>query len=616
MSQDLDDLLKRIRQKHLNEEDDSSGQAGKSKKVSRFFARIADAIGEFLEAHTKSVAIAIGVLMLVLVVIFWLTEDYVTKRQNYPERNVLFRSTNVMYIAGSSEEKGTESADQLSETQVYEGGIESKVGTYLFTTTRETRDDIESFNMDNSQKIRIASATKKPEVVQAGLRIGGSVNFKEQLAEIILDRESKAPQSYHVYKFVPERGLEEIEVTIVEKPDGSMVLENRMVEKREFLLGWLWGKAFRRGTDLEQYVKDEKNAKAIQNFHETIKILDSRQTSDQAAREEKVRDAMTQSKAIETTPIYITYEDGFLDYFPQDSTNYLAHKPGLFERMKDAFLGQSEHVRLRTENYRDLFPGNYPLLQNIHIGEGDNMVYPFNKYNNGGYVIHDKYGKLAQIDIQDFILFYGQDVLYSYYLDLNGNGKIDKETELLGTVLCRTTHDDRVDLEKLVGQGRPKTDVTFTTHYSFMAPDNDFEQGMDYFKLCGYVESMLPDQVNHGFGRHSLLGYINAQRSDIMLFKDLTIENMSRALTQESTLVARYDIVKALAAARRPYARELAAAFGISDEFDEGFEPSPNLKERRDWRMIFGAVLILALMLAFFLWRIRRKSTKSAEPQG
>ena len=608
MSKDLDDLLKRVRQKHLNEEDDSSGQDGKSKKVSHFFARIADAIGEFLEAHTKSVAIAIGVLMLVLVALFWLTKDYVTKRQNYPERNVLFRSTNVIYVSGSSEEKGTESADQLSETQVYEGGVESKVGTYLFTTTRETRDDIEYFNMDNSQKIRIASATKNPEVVQAGLRIGGSLNFKEQFAEIILDHESKDPQSYRVYKFVPERGLEEIEVTVVEKPDGSTILENRMIEKREYLIGWLWGKTFRRGTDLEEYVQDTENAKAIQNFYESIKILDSRQTSDQAAREKKVREVMELSKRIGTTPIYITYEDGFFDYLPQDSTNYLAYKPNVFERAKDAFLGKSEHIRLRTENYRDLFPGSYPLLQNIHFGEGDNMVYPFNKYNNGGYVIYDQYGKLAQIDIQDFMLFYGQDVLYSYYLDLNGDGELDKQMELLGTVLCRTTHDDRIDLEKLVGEGRAKTDVTFTTHYSFMAPGNDFKRGMEFFKLCGYLESMLPDQVNHGFGRHSFLGYINAQRSDIMLFKDLTIENMSRVLTQESTLVAKYDIVKALAAARRPYAKELAEAYGISDEFDETFEPSPNLKERRDWRVLIGISLLLGLIIAFFIWRVRRKN--------
>ena len=234
--------------------------------------------------------------------------------------------------------------------------------------------------------------------------------------------------------------------------------------------------------------------------------MDSQQTIEQAERERILGKAIELSEQIPTTPIYLTYEDGFFDILPQESTIYLAHKPGYFERVKDAFSGKSEHIRLRVESYPDLFPGQYPLLRNIHFGKGDNVVYPFDKYNNGGYVMYDGYGKLAQIDIRDFILFYGQDVVYSYYFDLNGDGKLDKTTELIGTVLCRTTHDDRINLEKLVGEGRPKTDVTFTSHYSFMAPTNDFEQGIAYFNLCGYVESMLPDQLNRGFGKHSLLG--------------------------------------------------------------------------------------------------------------
>jgi hypothetical protein len=57
--------------------------------------------------------------------------------------------------------------------------------------------------------------------------------------------------------------------------------------------------------------------------------------------------------------------------------------------------------------------------------------------------------------------------------------------------------------------GRPKADVTFTIHYSFMAPDDDLKKGLDYFNLCEYVESMLPDQINRGYGKHSILGYIN-----------------------------------------------------------------------------------------------------------
>ena len=475
MSQEFDDLLKRIEEKHLSGQTPASQETQKKKGgVSRALYRLADTLGEFLEQHTKAVTMVVGLVMILLVGVFLLAEDYLTKRQNYPERNVLFRSTNVVYIAGGSEEKGTENTDELTETQFYEGGLESKVGTYLFTTTRERRDDIEFFNMDNSQKIRIASATKKPEIVQAGLRIGGSLNFKEQLAEIILSEESKTPQSYHVYKFIPERGSEEIEVTVVEQADGSTTLENRMTEKREYVLGWLWGKTFRRGTHLEQYIVTRQNQNTVQEFHESIRMLDSQQTFEQAAREQKIRHVMELSQQIDTTPIYITYEDGFVDLLPQDSTNYLAYKPTLFERMQDNFLGKSPHIRLRVENYTDLLPGRYPLLHTLHFGEGDNVVYPFNKYNNGGYVIHDKYGKLAQIDIQDFILFYGQDVLYSYYLDLNGNGKLEKETELIGTVLGRTTHDDRVQLEELIGKGKPKADVTFTTHYSFMVPGSGF----------------------------------------------------------------------------------------------------------------------------------------------
>ena len=603
MPEELDDLLERIQKKHLGEQ--HTKEAEKTGKISSMFNTLAEAIGGFLSRHKKGVFIGVLCILVVLTGVFFLARDYLIKRQNYPERNVLFRATNVVYLSGGSEEKGTKSVDQISETQVYEGGVESKVGTYLFMTTRELRDDIEYFNMDNSQKIRIASATRKPEVVQAGLRIGGSLNFKEQFSEIVANEDSKAPQSYRVYKFLPERGTKEIEVTVVSYADGTTKMENRMTELREFGIGWLWGKEFRDGTHLEQYISSSENAKSFDQFYEYIRILDSQQTVNRAEREKMIRHVMELSELIETTPIYITHEDGFLDLLPQESTIYFAYKPGFWERVKDALIGKSDHVRLRVESYPDLFPGRYPLLRKFHIGTGDNVVYPFDKYNHGGYKLRDQYGDLAQIDIQDFILFYGQDVLYSYYFDLNGDGKLDKDTELIGTVLYRTTHDDRVDLEQLVGKGKPKTDVTFTTHYSFMAPDNDFTKGIAYFNLCGYIESMLPDQVNRGFGKHSLLGYINQQRSDIMLFNDLNIENMSRALTQESTLVAKYDIVKALIAAKRPYAEEVSKAFGVAELFSGQFQPSSQLIERRDWRGI-GGIILICIILAGGIVMIKR----------
>ncbi len=604
MAEEIDELLERIRRKHLSEPPPRGKR--KTSKFSALSHNITESIGDFLASHKLGVLIAILCLIVVFAGIYILAKDYLTKRQNYPERNVLFRSTSVIYIAGGSEEKGLKEVDQSTETQVYEGGIESKVGTYLFTTTREVRDDIEYFNMDNSQKIRVASATRKPEIVQAGLRIGGSLNFKEQFAEIIVSGESKAPQSYRVYKFVPERGLKEIEVTVVEYADGRTTVENRMIEHREIFLGWRWGKEFRAGTSLEQYTTTPENKKQIDQFHDHIKTLDSPQTIDRAVREKMIKQAMQLSEQIETAPLYLTYEDGFFDLLPQESTIYLAYKPSHLERVKDAFLGKSPHIRLRVENYWDLFPGRYPILRSFHIGKGENAVYPFDKYNNGGYVIKDKYGDLARIDIKDFILFFGQDVLYSYYFDLNGDGKLNKDNELVGTVLCRTTHDERIDLEKLVGEGKPKADVTFTVHYSFMAPKADLEKGMEYFNLCGYIESMMPDQVNRGFGKHSLLGYINEQRSDIMLFKDLTIENMSRALTQESTLVAKYDVINALIAAKRPYAKDVAEAFGLADQFEGQYQVSDQLTERRDWS-ILGSLFFTLMVIVGGIYRIVRR---------
>ena len=608
MSEELDDLIERIKHKHLREKvPEKIRKPGKFSGAWQTFTEVA---GDFLVAHKRLVLIAVIGLVVILAIVLSLTQDYLTKRQNYPERNVLFRTTSVLKIAGGSEDKGTKEVDQLIETEVYEGGVESKVGTIYFTTQREIRDDIEYFNMYNTKEMRVASATRKPEIVQAGLRIGGSLNFKEQLAELIISEDSKLPQSYHVYKFVPERGRKEVEVTIVEEADGTTRLDNRMIENREFLLGWRWGKEFRDGTFLERYAASSENEARVKQFQEYIRILDSQQTKDRTKREQMIKQAMELSEQIETVPIYMTYEDGFFDLLPQESTIYLGHHPAWFERTRDGFLGKSQHIRLRVENYWDLYPGRYPFLRNFHIGKGENAVYPFDKHNNGGYVIKDKYGELAKIDIQDFILFYGQDVLYSYYFDLNGDGKLDEDQELIGTVLCRTTHDERLDLEKLVGEGRPKTDVTSTVQYSFMAPEPDVEQGLEFFKLCGYIESMMPDQVNRGFGKHSMLGYINAQRSEIMLFTDLTVENMSRTLTQESTLVAKYDIVKALIAAKRPYAKDVAETFGVTDLFEDQYQTSDLLQERRDWSQIIGGILILAMFAgAFWMMRQRKQNT-------
>jgi hypothetical protein len=57
--------------------------------------------------------------------------------------------------------------------------------------------------MDDSKKSDRLS-TRKPEIVQAGLRVGGSLNFKNNLPRSFEPR-LESPQSYRVYKFVPEQ---------------------------------------------------------------------------------------------------------------------------------------------------------------------------------------------------------------------------------------------------------------------------------------------------------------------------------------------------------------------------------------------------------------------------
>jgi hypothetical protein len=514
---------------------------------------------------------------------FFLFKDFVTKRQNYPERNVLFRSSNTTYLAGVRGKEETKHVDEESINKFYSGGAgESKVGTYLMETTREERGDIEYYNMDNSQKIRIASATQKPEEFQAGLRIGGSLNFREQFAEIVLGSKSKAAQKYMVYKFAPERGFKEKDVDVIENEDSSREMVNRLTEYRTFPLGWIFGKnLYRAGTSLENYIDTTENQLLFREFLNKVKVLDSTEAVNKSKREKLAYEIIDLEEKIKHKTTYSTFEDGLFKIFPQGGTLYLGENPKFLERAKNFWgFGRDKHKRIVVKNHWDLWPGFYPFINGLSFGSGDNRLYPFDKYNNGGYTLVDKFGKLCEIDIKDFIMFYGQDVLYSYYLDLNGDGKLDRKNEMIGKVICRTTHDERMELKKLSQGKTPASDLTLTINYSFMAPDKDTEKGMKYFKLCAYMESMIPDQIHRGFGKHSLMGFINDQRSDLMLFNELNLQNMSRALTQESTLVAEYDIIRVLNAAKRPYAEELAKTYGIDEYFKGQYQTSDLLHER------------------------------------
>jgi hypothetical protein len=551
-----------------------------------------------------------------------LAYEYFSGRQDYTQRNILFRSSNTIYLAGSSGKEDSEKADKESIIKVYSGGgIESKVGTYLFETTRETRGDIDYYNMDNSQRIRIASATQKPERFQAGvIRPKGYMNFREEFAEIVLGPGSRAPQKYMVYKFAPKRAWRESDVDVVEYPierglganepgviekvesekgpqERIRMMVNRLVESRT-TLGWFFGKdPYRKGTLLEDFEKTPENKKLAERFLEKIRLLDSTETTNKKVRERLVKEVIEIEKDMPKRTIYSTRESGFLKMLPQGSITYLGESPGKFERFKNWLgFGRKDHTRLEVNNHWDLWPGNYPGLNYLSQA--------FNKYNNGGYTIKDKFGDVARVDIRDFWFFYGLDVVYSYYFDLNGE------------VLCTPSRDERMELKKFAKGIMPEADTTFTINYAFMSPVADEERGMELFKLCMYMETMMPDQLHRGYGKHSLIGLINDQRSDIMLYHGLSIENESRALTQESTLAAKYDIIKALIAAKRPYAKEIAEYYGIAKDFEGKFETSNLLKERFEvgsWPWL--VVPPIAIGAGIYFLRERRKKSKDKREQ-
>ena len=534
-----------------------------------------------------------------------LTHDFLTKRQDFPVRNVLYKTTHTTYIAGNKEKKAADKADQEIIVKVNEGGgVESKVGTYICETSRERRGDAQYFGVENSQRRRIAMATQKPEKFQAGWSFRGTMNYKEEKAELLLADDAapvktKSSLKYMVYKLDPERGWRQNDIDVMEFPfehglrenepgiienDPSApgkkdirVMVNHLVETRN-ALGWFFGKHFRTQTLLEDFASTPENRELSLQFFQKVRALSSLESFDREKREEIVDKILKIERKMDKHNVYVADEDGYLKILPLGSTVYLGEDPNLGIRFLNWLgLNREEHNRLRINTHWNLFPGNWPGLNRVSIGKGENKNFPFDKYNNGGYTLRDKYGKIAMIDIEDFWLSYGQDALYDYYLDLNGDGRLDKKTELIGRVLCRFSHDEKAELDNIARGILPESDLTLNTNYYFMGPDADSARGLDYFKLCMYVETMMVNQVHRGQGQHSLLGIINDQRSDIMLFKQLNVENLSRSLTQESTLVAKHDIIRVLNAAKRPYAEKLAGKYGIKgeQEFAGQFQKTP-----------------------------------------
>ncbi|MCB9359641.1 hypothetical protein H6503_06950 [Candidatus Woesearchaeota archaeon] len=564
---DIDSIVDSFEHKHLGKKHSKVGDA--TEKLSD---RVMDAFSRMKSKFVIGTAIVAASAALIG---GYLWVEYALGRQDYPIRNVVFKAQEEVKISGGSEDKGSDEIDKEVEIEFREGGVagdvESKIGTYHLLTKRSISADLERYDVHDSQYQRIASASKRPERVQSGGSLRAKLVFNEELAEVTKPGESKSDKHYSNYQFIPERGWKEREVTVMDE-NGDRVLKKMLTEHRTPILGFFYGLNFREGTTLEEFLPSDH----AKEFFETVKALDSDKVMSKGGRERLVEKAIDIAEALPKITIYRSYEDGIIDWFPQESTIYLGRKANWFQRFANSWGFGDRTMRFRVENHWDLWPGNIPGLENFEIGAGDDSIKPFAKANNGGYSIHDKFGEVARIEIKDFFFHYGQDLVHFYYLDLNGDGKIDKETEMIGKVLYGISHDQHIDLDELVGEGRQKQFLTFSADYVFMSPTSDKERGTELMDLCGYIETFLADAINRGFGKHSSLGYINRVRSDYMFFKDPEIENMSRPLTEESTLVAKHDIVELLKSAGRPQAIEIAEHYGVND-LVEGYEPSSDL---------------------------------------
>ncbi|MBI1970025.1 hypothetical protein HYS48_04995, partial [Candidatus Woesearchaeota archaeon] len=402
---------------------------------------------------------------------------------------------------------------------------------------------------------------------------------REQYAEII-----GQPGKYITYSFFPERGVRNIQLNVLVDEQGNRHKMNEMVVFRSIPLGWMFGERFKDQTELNAFADTPKNKQLLEELLKTIDTYDTMkpEPGTRKTREKMIEKMLSILERVERTPVYVSHEDGVIDWLPQESTTYLFANPSRGKRIKATVRNNEttavqqplpvypsheylsrmhplaiqnpngDIVRIRIENSWDLWPGNYWGLNRFRLGKHPNTMKPFEHYNNGAYTIHDDHGVIAQVVFRDLLWSYGEDVVYLYFLDKNGDGKIDREKELIGQVLYRISQDEITDLEPVIGRGMEKKDVTQRYVYTFMA-GHDGERRHEEFYLCNAIESFITNELNRGFGQHSVLGYVNNQRSNILFLENRSMANLGRALSPESSLVAKYDIVALLRAAGRTY---------------------------------------------------------------
>lgn len=582
MSPSDEDLVRRVRRKYLADRGDERPGRRLASWLGGAVQRLLAAAGGAAARHPVFCASLLGLLALAGAVAFWFSYDFLTKRQSFPIRSVIFHAQEDIYYSGGDALENSNLIDRESSTTLVEGGSDvTKLGRLLGKVKRDVSDELAMYQIENENKRRLVHAWEKREVIQGGPRLRGSLTYVEQFGELI-----GQPGGFLSYSVLPERGYTERQLFVIESADGVKTCSGELIERRGWL-GLLGNDAYRARTELLEFPAVEANRRHCERLLGVVQALhEIKASGDMAPRERLVSELLEVETGFERLPVYLSVEDGVFDWLPQESSVYLFASPSLGERIAlgvpvlggaaqpsagrrpvypqvpDGRLGPpaalellpsgAETARLRVENDWDLWPGGYAGLSGVALGSSPDVLRPFAHRNNGGYRLVDGLGEVARVEIVDFLLHYGLDVVYRYYLDKDADGRIDPEAELIGRVLYRTSRDESMDLEPLIGVGQEKKDVTQRALYTFMA-GQDWERRFEDLYLCNAIDTLMVDALNRGNGRHSLLANIKSQRSSFLLLKERNIANLGRALNLESGIVAKHDIVALLRAAGRDY---------------------------------------------------------------
>lgn len=444
-----------------------------------------------------------GLLIAAMVVVIAFLYLFLSSRLSYPERNVLYRVNETVTSYASSLNKyhpDRSSIASISEGTLVSGVSEEaaaktpaavKVKAIICTSKRREKGDVDEYELLNTGYQKVAQASTKSERSRAMFDISRS-NYIENVAGFVN----------------PGANSEEIKLITLEQ-----------------------AKEIASYVDADTYRFDGVPPKPVHAF----RLTDGRRYfgvfGDQFRSSTRLSEPLPDGSF---GTVYHSRETGLFGFMPQGSYyRLLGEAPGYFSGWPESGTTGENDV-FRITQFWDTLPW---------------------RTLNGGYLLSDSKGELAKVRIEDFWFNYDEDVVYWYYLDLDGNGVIDDSTEVIGKALY-----SRI-MSKTSG-GTDNKDVSFTVNYSYMA-GCDARTAKRDFVLAGDVEAMMPDQVFDGFGVHSYLGYIEEKRDDIMLYLDRSVENLDRALKEDDTLGTKRSIVRLLLAAKRPYASGTAVRLGV-----------------------------------------------------